>query len=83
MVLAEMRGALRRARLRELARKGVVLANGALFHLFGGGRRLLGVNDSWQSVARMRRELGRDFDQIRVRTGRYLLIEARRRGAVE
>jgi hypothetical protein len=60
--------------------RSIVLVNGLTFHLFGTGRRLLGIRDSWQSETRMRRELAPAFDDIRVtRNGRHFLIEAIRR----
>lgn len=79
MTFAEIGAAARRGRPREFVRRVIVLLNGLAFHLFGSSRRILGIRDSWQGASRMRRELARDFRDVRVTTGRHFLIEATRR----
>ena len=80
MILGQMGEAVRSGRLKELAMRTIQLANGAAFHFFGTGRRLLGNRDSWQSEARMRRELDKYFTDVKVTANdHYFLIEAARR----
>ncbi len=80
MAFGQLEKAVRGARVKEFIAGSVFLANGLAFHFFGTGRRILGVRDSWQSEARMRRELGVRFDQIRVTSNeRLFLIEATHR----
>jgi SAM-dependent methyltransferase len=80
MILGQLGKAIRAVRVKECVMRSIVLVNGLTFHLFGTGRRLLGIRDSWQSETRMRRELAPAFDDIRVtRNGRHFLIEAIRR----
>ena len=80
MTLRELAQALGRGRPKEATRRLITLANGVAFHLSGTGRRLFAVRDSWQSEARMRRELAGDFEDVRVsRLRGQFLFEARRR----
>ena len=79
MTLVEIRQAARRARIKEVVRRGVVLMNGLVFHLSGSSRSFLGIKDSWQSASRMTRVLKNDFTDIRISTGRHFLVEATRR----
>lgn len=79
MTLGEMGDAVRRGRIKGFVRRTVVLLNGLAFHLSGTSKRLLGVRDSWQSASRMKRELEKNFRDVRVTTGRHFLIEATRR----
>ena len=79
MTFAELGSAARRAKIKEVVRRMVVLMNGLAFHLFGSSRTFLGIRDSWQSASRMTRALAKDFTDIRVTTGRHFLIEATRR----
>lgn len=79
MILGQIARAVRRGRVKELAMRTIVLMNGLTFHLFGTGRRILGIRDSWQSISRMRHELETSFRDIRVtNNGRHFLIEATR-----
>lgn len=80
MTVRELAEALARGRLKEAVRRLITLANGLAFHISGTGRRLGGVRDSWQSEGRMRRELARDFEEVRIsRVRGQFLIEASRR----
>jgi|SRR5688572_16598223 len=79
MMFGQIGKAVRTARLKELIMGTIVLANGLAFHLFGTGRRILGIRESWQSEARMRRELEKSFKDVKVTYGRHFLIEATRR----
>lgn len=80
MAFGQVGKALRSARLKEFIAGSIFLANGLAFHIFGTGRRFLGVRESWQSESRMRRELEKEFTDIRVSSnGRYFLVEAKRR----
>lgn len=79
MTIGEIGNAVRQKRFREFIGRGVVLLNGLTFHWFGISPRLLGVKDSWQSTSRMKRELQKDFRDVRVTSGRHFLIEATRR----
>lgn len=80
MAFGQLRKALRGARLKEFITGSIFLANGLAFHIFGTGRRILGVRESWQSESRMRRELEKEFTDVRVSSnGRSFLVEARRR----
>ncbi len=79
MTFAELGSAARRGRLAEVVRRTLVLLNGMAFHLFGTSKRFLGVRDSWQGASSMKRELSRDFTDIRISQGRHFLIEATRR----
>ena len=79
MTFKQMGRAIRTGRPKELVMRSIVLMNGLAFHLFGTGRRFLGIRDSWQSEFRMRRELEKDFKDIRVTRARHFLIEATRR----
>ena len=79
MMFGQIGKAVRTARLKELVMGTIVLANGLAFHLFGTGRRILGIRESWQSEARMRRELEKSFKDVKVTHGRHFLIEATRR----
>jgi hypothetical protein len=80
MIFGQIGRAIRRGRLKELVMRKIVLLNGLAFHLFGTGRRILGIRDSWQSESRMRRELDKEFKDVVVTTnGRHFLIEATRR----
>ena len=78
MTLGEMGDAIRRAKIKEFVGRTAVLVNGLAFHLFGISRHLL-IRDSWQSASRMKRELEKDFRDVRVTSGRHFLIEATRR----
>ncbi|HEY5546116.1 MAG TPA: class I SAM-dependent methyltransferase [Gemmatimonadaceae bacterium] len=80
MIFGQIGRAVRRGRVKELIMRSIVLMNGLAFHIFGTGRRILGIRDSWQSRTRMRRELDKGFKDVRVTTnGRHFLIEATRR----
>jgi SAM-dependent methyltransferase len=80
MTFGQIGRAVRTGRVKELVMRTIVLANGLAFHLFGTGRRILGIRDSWQSESRMRRELDKGFRDVKVTTnGRHFLIEATRR----
>jgi len=80
MIFGQIGRAIRRGRLKELVMRSIVLLNGLAFHLFGTGRRILGIRDSWQSESRMRRELEKEFKDVTVTmNGRHFLIEATRR----
>lgn len=80
MAFDQLGKALRGARVKEFVGASIFLANGLAFHFLGTGRRILGMRDSWQSEARMRRELGVWFNEIRVTSNeRLFLIEATRR----
>ena len=79
MMFGQIGKAVRTARMKELVMGTVVLANGLVFHLFGSGRRILGIRESWQSEARMKRELEKSFKDVKVTYGRHFLIEATRR----
>jgi SAM-dependent methyltransferase len=79
MTIAEMRIAARHGKIKEIARRMIVLLNGMAFHLFGTNRKFLGIRDSWQSASRMTRVLAKDFTAIKVSRGRHFLIEATRR----
>lgn len=79
MTFGQIRKAVRTGRMKELAMRAIVLANGLTFHFFGTGRRILGIRDSWQSETRMRRELEKSFKDVKVTYGRHFLIEATRR----
>ena len=79
MTIGEIGSAIRRGAVRQLVRSTIVLLNGLTFHLFGRSRPLLGIRESWQSASRMKRELDRNFRDVRITTGRHFLIEATRR----
>ncbi len=79
MTFAEMKSAMLRGKPKEFVRRTIVLLNGLTFHLFGTRWHLFGVRDSWQSEARMRRELEKNFKDVKVTYGRHFLIEATRR----
>ena len=80
MIFGQMGEAARTGHLKELAMRTIQLANGAAFHFFGTGRRLLGNRDSWQSEARMRRELDKYFTNVKITVDdRHFLVEATRR----
>jgi SAM-dependent methyltransferase len=51
MTMWELAQAARRARLKEVVRRMVVLWNGLVFHVFGDSQRVLGICDAWQSTA--------------------------------
>src|SRR5688572_9335983 len=80
MTLGEMKRAIVRGNPREFVRRAIVLLNGLTFHLTGTTRHLFGVRDSWQGVTRMRKELSKQFTDIRTTNqhGQFL-IEATRR----
>jgi SAM-dependent methyltransferase len=79
MAFRQIGNALSRGRLKELIAGAIFLSNGLAFHVFGTGRRILGVRESWQSEARMRQELRKWFGDIRVTSTETLfLIEATR-----
>ena len=79
MIFGELGRAISQGRIKDVVRRIIALGNGTAFHLTGTGHRLLGIRDSWQSESRMRRELARDFAQVRVTRERHFLIEATRR----
>jgi ubiquinone/menaquinone biosynthesis C-methylase UbiE len=79
MTLGQIRKAVRTGRMKELAMRTIVLANGLAFHFFGTGRRILGIRDFWQSETRKRREREKSFKDVKVTYGRHFLIEATRR----
>ena len=80
MAFGQLAKAVRGARVKEFITGSIFLANGLAFHILGTGRRILGIRESWQSETRMRRELQRDFTDVRVSSnGRYFLVEATRR----
>jgi SAM-dependent methyltransferase len=80
MTVRELAEALGRGRLKEAIRRLITLANGFAFHLCGTVWRLGAVRDSWQSEARMHRELEGEFaDVCASRVRGQFLIEARRR----
>lgn len=79
MIFGQIGRAIRRGRVKELVMRSIVLMNGLAFHVSGTGRRVLGIRDSWQSESRMRRELERNFRDIRITRARFFLIEATRR----
>jgi len=58
--------------------RGLALLNGIVFHFAGARSRIGGVHDSWQSDARMRRELKRvGFEHIEsTLTDHHFVIEA-------
>ena len=80
MTLGEMKRAIKRGNPREFIRRTIVLLNGLAFHLVGTPWHLFGVRDSWQSATRMKKELSRQFKDIRAsNTHGQFLIEAIRR----
>ena len=79
MTFGQIGRAVRRARVKELVMRTIVLANGLAFHTFGTPRRIMGIRDSWQSESRMRRELDRNFRDVRVTIKHHFLVEATRR----
>jgi len=80
LVLAELGAALLRGRLKEALRQAIVFANGLEFRLSGRDRKRFGVRASWQSEALLRRLLAPDFTDLRIVSGRCLIVEATRRG---
>lgn len=79
MAFRQIGSAVRRGRVKEFIAGSIALSNGLAFHVFGTDRRILGIRESWQSEARMRRELRRWFDDVKVTSTETLfLIEAMR-----